>query len=62
MTRPSAAIGKDWRVPPKRPKPPKPGAYLLNVGHDEGCPCLSGKPLPACTCKQVIYALERIGR
>jgi hypothetical protein len=40
-------------------KPPKPGVYVLEVGHDDGCPCLTGKPLPACTCKRIIYRLER---
>jgi hypothetical protein len=44
---------------PAPPKPLKPGAYILNVGHDDGCPCLAGKPLPACTCQQVTYKLER---
>jgi hypothetical protein len=47
-------------VKPKRSKPEKPGAYVLQVGHDEGCPCLDGKPLSACSCKEVTYKFERV--
>lgn len=32
----------------------KPGdVWLLNVGHDDGCPCMTGSPMLACTCEIV---------
>jgi hypothetical protein len=27
--------------------------YKVTVHHDPGCPCLTGQPLSACTCKTV---------
>ncbi len=36
------------------------GVYQLTVAHDDGCPCLSGRPLPACTCEIIRLSRSQI--
>ncbi len=37
------------------------GAYRASVGHDAGCPCLSGRPLRRCTCEMLRVTWRRLG-
>ena len=50
------------RKPRGRPVPPhahlKPGVYVLNVQHDDGCPTIRTQRASECTCKQVEQTLH----
>jgi hypothetical protein len=39
----------------------QPGAsYKFTVAHDDGCPCVTGRSLPACTCEIVRLTGRRL--
>ena len=38
-----------------------PQALHTRIHHDDGCPCLRGLPMPACTCEIVRLVTKRLG-
>ncbi len=38
----------------------KPGVYVLNIQHDDGCPTIRTQRASECTCKQVDQVLKRL--
>jgi hypothetical protein len=36
------------------------GVYSVAIGHDDGCPCLHGRPLAECSCEVVRLTRRRV--